>query len=102
MSKLYQFQLPLFGSNRSPANVIKGNRFWIQQYIPFDEFQELFGGYLLFREPQAPNPDMEGKALGVWGTRNMPKLRCVLRERGAIFTLIKDEGPIQSLAIRCP
>jgi len=43
---------------------------------------------------------MPGEGLGVWGRRNVSKLRRILRERGASFKVVDGEGPVQQIAIR--
>ena len=100
MNLLFSFQTHLLGDKRSAPIVIKGSRKWIEKYIPFQEFTQIFGGYLLWRPPQAPSEVMPGEGLGVWGSRNVSKLRRILRERGANFEVVEDEGPTQHLAIR--
>jgi hypothetical protein len=100
LNTLFIFQAHLFGADRSPVVVIKGDRQWIERYIPLEEFPVLFGGYILWREPEERSPDMLGEALGVWSRRKTSKLRRILRERGAIFNVIEGEGPSQALAIR--
>ncbi len=96
---LFLFRMPLLGNRRSFPIVIKGSRAWIEQHIPIEEFLELFGGYALWREPEAKSEEMPDEALGVWGSRNASKLRRTLRERGAIFEVIDGKRPKQSLAI---
>jgi hypothetical protein len=100
LASLFCFQTHLLGNKRSAPIVIKGSREWIEQYIPFQEFTEIFAGYLLWREPQKASKMMPGEALGVWGRRNVSKLRRILRERGANFEVLEEEGPSQQLAIR--
>lgn len=100
MSRLFIFQVHLLGDKRSLPIVIKGSREWIEEYIPFQEFTEIFGGYLLWRTASKPSEIMPGEALGVWGKRNVSKLRRILRERGASFEVVEGEGPVQAIAIR--
>ena len=99
LSLLFTYRTYLLGSKRSPI-VIKGSREWIEKYIPIGEFSELFGGYVLWREPKRKSKEMPGEGLGVWGRRNASKLRRILRERGAVFEVVEGEGPAQSVAIR--
>ena len=100
MNLLFSYQTHLLGDKRSSPIIIKGSRDWIEEYIPFNEFTQIFGGYLLLREPHEPSEVMPGEGLGVWGRRNASKLRRILRERGATFEVIEGEGPAQQIAIR--
>ena len=97
---LFSYQSHLLGHKRSAPIVIKGSREWIEEYIPFPEFTQIFNGYLLLREPNEPSEVMPGEGLGVWGRRNVSKLRRILRERGARFKVVDGEGPVQQIAIR--
>jgi hypothetical protein len=99
VNPLFTFQAHIFGDKRSAPVVIKASREWLEQFIPLREFAELFGGYALWRAPQQQTDEMPGEALGVWGRRNASKMRRVLRERGALFTVVQGEGPRQQLAI---
>jgi hypothetical protein len=90
----------LLGAERSQVQIIKGSRQWIEQYIPLEEFAQLFGGYVVWREPDKKILEMPDEGIGVWGKRKTAKFRQILRERGAVFTVIEGEGPIQQLAIR--
>ena len=92
---LYQFRADWFTDNRSQPFVIKAPREWCERFIPLDEFHRLFGGYVLWSPPMTPTDQMPGEAIGVWGRRNMSRLRRILRERGARFTTIDDAGPPQ-------
>jgi hypothetical protein len=96
---LFLFQANLFGARRSQPAVIKGDTSWVQSFIPRDEFEELFGGYVLWRKPDEPGDEMRGEAIGVWGSRNVSKLRRILRERGAQFRVLDAEGPAQRLSV---
>jgi hypothetical protein len=97
---LFTYRADLFGTRRSSPVITKGSRAWIEQYIPLEEFPKLFGGYILWDEPEAQTMEMAGAALGVWGKRNASKLRRILRERGAVFDVVEGEGPSQHLAMR--
>jgi hypothetical protein len=101
LNTLFTFQTHLLGVKRSEVQVIKGSRRWIEQYIPLEEFAQLFGGYVMWRAPQAQTSEMPDEALGVWGKRKAARFRRILRERGAVFRVIDEEGPVQQLAIRC-
>jgi len=100
LNSLFSYQSHLLGDKRSSPIVIKGSRDWIEKYIPFNEFTQIFGGYLLLREPSEPSEAMPGEGLGVWGKRNASRLRRILRERGAEFEVVEGEGPAQKIAIR--
>ena len=87
---LYTFEAPILGSERSFPAVIKGEIDWIAQLIPIAEFQELFGGYITWHPT-----DEIGETIGVWGKRNVSRFRRILRERGAVFEVVDNEGPKQ-------
>jgi hypothetical protein len=99
MNSLFTFRAPLFGEKRSAPVVIKGSRQWVEGFIPLREFAELFGGYALWRPSERKTNEILGEALGVWGHRNVSKLRRILRERGAVFQVVEGEGPPQELAM---
>jgi hypothetical protein len=100
LNTLFTFQARLFGVRRSEVHVIKGSREWVEQYIPMKEFAPLFGGYIIWREPETKTLQMPDEAIGVWGKRKASTFRRLLKERGAVFKIVEDEGPIQQLAIR--
>jgi hypothetical protein len=81
--------------------IIKGSREWIERYIQIKEFDEIFGGYVTYRPPDIPSEMMDGEGLGVWGKRNVSRLRRILRERGAEFEVIDNEGPKQDVWVMC-
>lgn len=87
---IYNFDSPILGYNRSIPAVVKGELEWVAQFIPVAEFQELFGGYITWHPT-----DEIGETIGVWGKRNVSRFRRILRERGAEFEIVNDEGPIQ-------
>jgi hypothetical protein len=89
---LYTFEAPLLGYQRSIPAVVKGERAWVEQFIPLAEFKSLFGGYVTWHPT-----DEIAETLGVWGKRNVSRFRRVLRERGAEFDLVHGEGPDQRL-----
>lgn len=97
---LYIFPAPWIRDARSIPNVIKGSREWIEEFVPLEEFLELFGGYVTWRPPQTPTEEMVGEGLGVWGKRNVSRFRRILKERGAEFEVVNGEGPKQSLLMR--
>lgn len=95
MASLFRYQTTLIGDKRSAPILIKGSRKWIETFIPLVEFAEIFGGYVLWRPPSKRSALMPGEGLGVWGKRNVAKLQRILRERGAEFEVVLDEGPVQ-------
>ena len=95
MITLYQFKTHFQGQNKSDVIVIKGHLKAILKYIPRNEFGPLFGGYVMFQKPRKSDPNMPGKAVGVWGRRLTSRFRRILRERGADINLILNEGPKQ-------
>jgi hypothetical protein len=97
---LFTFQTRLFGGGRFQVWVIKGSYQWVERYIPVDEFAQLFGGCMMWRETETKTTEMPDEALGVWGQRKASKFRRILRERGADFKVIEEEGPLQELAVR--
>ena len=97
---LFQFKPDWFIDGRNQPIAIKASREWIEQFIQIDEFGTLFGGYVVWRKPSQPVQDMPGEAIGVWGNRNVSRLRRILRERGAEYHVILDEGPKQTLKIQ--
>jgi hypothetical protein len=100
LNTLFTYQFHLLGANRSPVMVIKGSRQWIEQYIPLEEFPDLFGGYILWHAPKEKTVVMPTEGLGVWSNRKASKFRRILRERGAVFNVIEGEGVVQQVAIR--
>ena len=90
MGTLYIFKAPLLGYERSIPSVIKGDREWIEQFIPITEFETLFGGYVTWRPTDEIN-----ETIGVWDNRNVSRFRRFLRERGAQFDVVEGEGPKQ-------
>lgn len=100
MQHLYHFHASWITDKRSAPMVLKGSREWIERYIPMSEFTDLFGGYVTWRPPETPSDQMRGEGLGVWGRRNVSRLRRLLRERGAEFEVVNGEGPKQNLLVR--
>ena len=96
MQQLFYFPAQWIMDARSVPYVLKGDREWIERYIPIDEFLDLFGGYATWRPPDEPSEVM-GEGLGVWGNRNISRFRRILRERGAEFEVINGEGPAQHI-----
>ena len=65
---------------------------FITHYIPKKEFAELFGGYCIWRiQNKWYLP--ENSSLGVYGKRNANRLRRLLKERGAEFSVIDCPQP---------
>lgn len=87
---VYTFETPIHGNRRSIPVVIKADRKWVERFIPICEFEDLFGGYITWQ----PTGET-GESIGVWGKRNVSRFRRILRERGADFALVNDEGPRQ-------
>ncbi|PYS98140.1 MAG: hypothetical protein DMF63_17120 [Acidobacteria bacterium] len=98
MQELYYFKAPLLNKHSATA-ILKGSREWIERYIQLNEFGDRFGGYVTWRSPDIPTDQMAGEGLGVWGQRNISRLRRILRERCAEFEIINGEGPKQDLLI---
>jgi hypothetical protein len=94
---LYEFRDSLHMATDTEPVVIKGSRAEIERFIPLAEFGPLFGGYVLWRAPDAPTEAMPDQALGVWGSRTVSKFRRILRERGAEIQRVFDRGPAQRL-----
>jgi len=87
---LYEFEAPVLGFKRSVPAVVKSEIDWVVQFIPVSEFETLFGGYITWHPT-----DQIGETIGVWGKRNVSRFRRTLRERGAEFDVIDNEGPHQ-------
>jgi hypothetical protein len=96
---LYEFRDPLHRSGAAAPVVVKGSRSAIEQFIPLHEFDDLFGGYVLWRTPAKPTDSMPGHGLGVWGRRTTARFRRILRERGATIERVFGRGPEQQLLI---
>ena len=59
-----------------------------QQFMALDDSILWFGGWI------AMTDDDTGRAyLGVWGKRNAKRFRRMLRERGALFMLVRGDQP---------
>lgn len=95
--QLFVFPVHWISAVRSIPFAIKGDRAWIEQFIKVDEFSDLFGGYATWRPPDVATEMMRGEALGVWGRRNISRFRRILRERGAEFEVVNEEGPKQHI-----
>ena len=87
---VYVFEAPLLGYTRSIPTVVKAEGEWADQFIPLSEFKTLFCGYISWH----PTEEI-GLTVGVWGKRNVSRFRRILRERGAEFDVIRNEGPKQ-------
>lgn len=99
VQQLYHFHASRNCDTPSSPTFIKGSREWVERYIPMSDFFDLFGGYVTWRPPETPSEQMIGEGLGVWGKRNVSRLRRMLRERGAEFEVINGEGPKQQLLV---
>ena len=82
---------------RSERIIIKASQSWVFNFIPKKEFGQLFGGNAQWQPPDEYHKDMPDTAIGVWGRREVSRFRRILRERGAVFTVILNEGPKQRL-----
>jgi hypothetical protein len=94
---LYEYQFGVGISRRSPPVMIRGARDAVERFIPHSEFGVLFQRVAIWREPDQPEPDMPGEAIGVWGRRRCRRLRRILRERGAIVEVRHEPGPVQTI-----
>jgi hypothetical protein len=94
---VFVFRADWFADGRSQPIAAKAPLEWVCKFISESEFQDLFGGYSIWRSPVVSTADMPGRAIGVWGRRNVSRYRRILRERGADFTVVNDPGPDQAL-----
>ena len=93
--KLFEWN-PGDGFRRGSAQLyIKAPLSEVERFVPKAEFMRLFGGYILWRAPRVPSPDMPSEAIGVWGSRPVSRFKRTLRERGAEYVVVKNEGPSQ-------
>ena len=92
---LFQFRASHIVRGSKPL-VVKASFSWATSYIKIEEFDELFGGGVIWRSPKEPTLEMPGRAIGVWGSRNVSRFRRILREREAEFSVKEMEGPVQS------
>ena len=73
----------MFKDGASQPTIQLGKRSFVETYISESEFEELFGGYAA--------RSIDGiEYLGVWSVRVASRMRRILRERGATFTVIKS------------
>lgn len=78
IEQIYVYMSEYLGG-RSEYPVCQGRRAFIEQFIPIQEFDDLFGGYVL-------SVDASGvEYLGVRSRRICQRFRRILRERGAQF-----------------
>lgn len=94
---LYEAPMPGVSLGDTPALTIRGARDAIERFIPFQEFEALFGGWALWGPPERPAPELPGEALGVWSRRTCSRFRRILRERGAVLEVRREPGPAQPL-----
>jgi hypothetical protein len=88
------------GHNYSPdlsPHIIRGPYKTILKYISRKKLASSVGGYVLWEAPQKSDPRMLGGAIGVYGNREVPKFKRILREAGANFTVLKERGPYQKI-----
>ena len=93
--RLYEFRDLVADFTHTRPHVVKGDLGQIERLIPVQEFAELFGGYVVWDPPDGSG--IEGASIGVWGIRNVSRLRRILRERGAELERIKGAGPEQRI-----
>ncbi len=85
-ARLYLFMAPLYGGRASASALQLGARSFVEHYIAESEFEALFGGYMAHR--------IDGTHyIGVWSVRMASRMRRIMRERGAIFTVIREPMP---------
>ena len=96
---LFEFRERLLTTTSTIPHIVKGSREAIEEIITLKEFPSLFGGYILWRPPSEPAPEMPGQGLGVWSARVCSRFRRILRQRGAILQREPYPGPPQSLFI---
>jgi hypothetical protein len=93
MQKLFEYRKILphtpHGRGNQQTLIVDGDRAFIESFISKDEFDELFGGYLLTSATESPR-DVAYR--GVWGKDKVRKLKRLLRERGAEFEICKIDG----------
>ena len=94
---LFETPMPGVTLSHTPALTIRGPRDAVERFIPFAEFEALFGGWALWAAPARPTPEMPGEALGVWSRRTCKRFRRILRERGATLEIRREPGPAQRL-----
>jgi hypothetical protein len=90
--------MPGVAVSQTPALTIRGARDAVERFIPREEFDDLFGGWMIWAAPARPTPELPGEALGVWGRRTCRRFRRVLRERGATLEVRQEPGPDQRMA----
>jgi hypothetical protein len=94
---LFETPMPGVSLGQTPALTIRGARDAVERFIPFQEFESLFGGWALWAPPVRPTPELPGEALGVWSRRTCSRFRRILRERGAVVEVRREPGPEQQL-----
>jgi hypothetical protein len=80
MDTLYEYALDW--SAGSKRRHIDGERSFVEQYIPLDEFDLLFGGNMRLTDPSGKT-----EFVGVWGRQAISHFKRVLRQRGAEFVV---------------
>lgn len=65
-----------------------GETSYVERFLKPDDFLLPFGGWL------ASSDRITGKSyLGVWGRRNAARFRRLLREKGAVLTIVRQNQP---------
>jgi len=83
VGQLFLFKERMFKERASQPILQLGLPSFVETYIPEAEFEVLFGGY-------AARNICGEKYIGVWSVRVASRMRRILRERGASFTLINN------------
>ncbi|KQT42492.1 hypothetical protein ASG44_07015 [Methylophilus sp. Leaf459] len=83
VGQLFLFKERMFKEGASQPTLQRGLRSFVETYIPEAEFEVFFGGYA------ARNISGE-KYIGVWSVRIASRMRRILRERGASFTVVNN------------
>jgi hypothetical protein len=65
-----------------------GERKFVETFMKADDLAVHFGGFVRLRDSRT-----DREYLGVWGRRNASMFRRLLRERGAVFSIIRREQP---------
>ena len=102
--KLFTPKLFLYEENKhsyiglgSPY-VVRGSYEAVVKLLSKSEINNLVRGYVIWSKPLKPNKRMPGRAIGVFGKREVSRFKRVLRERGAVCEIIKSSGPKQDVA----
>jgi len=95
---LFQYKSTLaFTDGRSEVTVLKAPQSWITKYFSIKELEQEFGGYALFSAPVSILWRRSGNWIGIWGARNVSRMRRLLKEQGAVFDIHQGSGPRQQI-----